>query len=1429
MLSSSNGLQQLPYRAQELVSRLPFAAGANLLVGAKITRLFEISLNTGIILSEISGTDGTCPPSATSTNTNTNSQENINDILSTATVWIGRTDFIVRAFDTQQRSGLWNVTYSEITLPSSSFYDTSTTGSTTNNNNDNNIPSSSSSFIRTENNENNKENSTSSSSIPIYNEYIQLITTLTQRYTLQTTMHGDIIAADTNTGEFLWQASNLEAPISNIFVMGINKEGKTIQTSVPFSEFWPQENAPVWKKSSVIPSIGPTIVEETNTNNMDSQNTNNKDTALLPKSQVFIGILSNGQLYASPKTHYSIDIPKDWLLKMNEKIVYSIASTGEILYLPAPEGEIHPEGISNQIVSTNSNEEYIHDIVEQEFIDHCTTLFHTNKENPPPSCLIGLHNVSFIMDNTIAKSHSNLLPALPLYLSLPDNNNNKPSSSSSNNNANNGPDNSISITEVNDTDIDIVKKLMIFIFSLLNYYYSISVIITSSIIHALYSTNTEPPLLIIDSIFITLIVLTVIVVGYCIIYIRRYSRQYFRKAIPIETNPLLSNTSETTSNSTDNTTSIVSNTTTTDIRKIINGINYRFVGRLGISDKLLGYGSHGTMVYEGLWDSRPVAVKRLLRVLHPAAKREVSLLIKSDGHANVVRYFTFEEAEDFLYLALELCENSLAVALENCLNSRLKALNKLQQQQQSNNKKNNLSTINGKSLPSPPGKKTSTINSSNAYSILDDSNDNKKSKKKKKGNQDMNTEPTEQTNPILHSSTDSMITFPVPIPTPATRAFLREIVSGIAHLHNHRIVHRDIKPHNILLARKLRTNPDEENKLISINSVGYIDSEYHNLGIYYTPKISDFGLGKQLDLESSSFGHTFTNNISSLSNKEGNNVPLLGSSLGFHPRLQHSSLYNTDHNSSQASGAVAPGSVGWQAPEIIIPVLRARAQMGVLPPLKETIHEDDEQRELSSKTVYNDPHNPSSNSNPILSPTPADTENTIQFRQSRAADIWSLGCLIYTVLDPGGHPFGAPYEREANIVKGTPPNLSRISHLPLAVDLISSLVSRDPRARPTAEEALEHPFFWTDEEALNFLCDISDKLEAESTDNITNNNEDNNKDKDNTLDGVLTTALEQWGIVHNFLGETSNNPENPSIMGWVKRFPNNFMVDSGRHRRYNNDSISDCLRLLRNKRNHFHEIPLPLRQNIFTNLGSENPRILYPFFSTRIPKLLSVCYTFALRHLAHEHSFAVRLGPLTTQRYGPSSLLEVQKLTQQRIQYIATLTANNQTQAMNKHSTSSSASSSQSTTNTISTLPLSRSWYNPIDTWYDNSKMISNRTLQTSGGQWVKATIDQDGSTNIGSSYHALPDHTLVSYDSSTKNTIVLVLSAYDRVVESRYQGGAHVYDNRYKSRICKDWDIEYGKGCPRGIRCDFAHGMIELRIKGDIPLPWILTKENKS
>jgi len=92
------------------------------------------------------------------------------------------------------------------------------------------------------------------------------------------------------------------------------------------------------------------------------------------------------------------------------------------------------------------------------------------------------------------------------------------------------------------------------------------------------------------------------------------------------------------------------------------------VGALAVETaSILGLGSHGTIVFKGSLDGRPVAVKRMLRTLHSqnaSIDREISLLIESDGHQNVVKYYVKEETSNFVYLALQLCSLSLHDAVK---------------------------------------------------------------------------------------------------------------------------------------------------------------------------------------------------------------------------------------------------------------------------------------------------------------------------------------------------------------------------------------------------------------------------------------------------------------------------------------------------------------------------------------------------------------------------------------------------------------------------------------------------------------------------------------------------------------------------------------------------------------------------------------------
>ncbi|KAI1273423.1 hypothetical protein F5Y07DRAFT_257265 [Xylaria sp. FL0933] len=74
----------------------------------------------------------------------------------------------------------------------------------------------------------------------------------------------------------------------------------------------------------------------------------------------------------------------------------------------------------------------------------------------------------------------------------------------------------------------------------------------------------------------------------------------------------------------------------------------------------LGMGSNGTVVFAGKFHGRDVAVKRMLTQFWDIATQETQLLLESDHHPNVIRYYAMSKNDSFLYIALELCQASLS-------------------------------------------------------------------------------------------------------------------------------------------------------------------------------------------------------------------------------------------------------------------------------------------------------------------------------------------------------------------------------------------------------------------------------------------------------------------------------------------------------------------------------------------------------------------------------------------------------------------------------------------------------------------------------------------------------------------------------------------------------------------------------------------------
>ncbi|KAI0683708.1 hypothetical protein BC835DRAFT_1423036 [Cytidiella melzeri] len=411
---------------------------------------------------------------------------------------------------------------------------------------------------------------------------------------------------------------------------------------------------------------------------------------------------------------------------------------------------------------------------------------------------------------------------------------------------------------------------------------------------------------------------------------------------------------------------------------------------LVVSDSILGFGSHGTVVFKGSLQGRAVAVKRLLQDFVTLASREVSVLQESDDHPNVIRYYYQEAHANFLYIALELCPASLADIIERPDHFR-----------------------------------------------------------------------------------DISISFD-------PKRALRQITAGLRHLHALKIIHRDIKPPNILVSHAKK---------------GVGESAGHRM------LISDFGLCKKLEVDQTSF-------------------------------------YPTAH------GAMAAGTVGWRAPEILRGDVTIDGSGG-------------EDSQSSRGSAYG---------SDVGTPTGRLT------RLTKSVDVFALGCLFYYVLTNGGHPFGDRYERDVNILKNAKclDGLERFGEEGSdAVDLITKMLDPEASRRPDTSTCLLHPYFWDPGKRLGFLQDASDRFEVMCRD---------------PRDPLLV-ELERGAI---------------SVVGndWNTRLDKWFIDNLGKYRKYDGKSVQDLMRALRNKKHHYQDLP----DNVKRQIGTM-PEGFLLYFTRRFPRL----------------------------------------------------------------------------------------------------------------------------------------------------------------------------------------------------------------------------------
>ena len=156
---------------------------------------------------------------------------------------------------------------------------------------------------------------------------------------------------------------------------------------------------------------------------------------------------------------------------------------------------------------------------------------------------------------------------------------------------------------------------------------------------------------------------------------------------------------------------------------------------------------------------------------------------------------------------------------------------------------------------------------------------------------------------------------------------------------------------------------------------------------------------------------------------------------------------------------------------------------------------------------------------------------------------------FYTVTK-GEHPFGEEPDRDRNLRNGDPIYLDKLED-PAVKDLISWMLSHDSKKRPTAKQALKHPYLLSKEKQFELLSKMGNQSEIKT------------EDTSSSVVRELISDSTDWQTLMD--SDVLTYLCTDEVRGKLKTF------EYG-------SSWTQCLRLIRNVDQHRDDKPRPLPQ-----------------------------------------------------------------------------------------------------------------------------------------------------------------------------------------------------------------------------------------------------------